>query len=62
MKTRAPEGHEVKYDSVLTDAKIEDDTEFDPEEPSVTKKFDLVIPVPISPTPTFLPSEAVTDP
>lgn len=45
IKTKAGEGKETVYDYGLSDARIEDDTEFDPDVPEVTKKLNLTIPV-----------------
>jgi Arrestin (or S-antigen), C-terminal domain len=51
VKTKGGEGTEVVYEYGLADERIEDDTEFDPEQPSVTKTLNLSIPVhpPLSP-------------
>lgn len=45
IKTKAGEGKEVAYDRGVSDARIDEDTDFDPEKPSMTRTLSLQIPV-----------------
>ena len=45
IKAKPGEGKEVAYDYGLSDVRIDDDTDFDPEKPSATRTLSLQIPV-----------------